>query len=90
MFNLNEVENGYDEDSWEKLKRKMDQESGDGRESLSKLTSIVVQGFVNRLLTESTGIPVWKKGIKRCPQGENQDYLIHKQKKHKACGNDKQ
>ncbi|KAL4376070.1 hypothetical protein GQ457_02G029530 [Hibiscus cannabinus] len=85
MCDSNEVENGYDEDSWEKLKNKVDQESGDESERLDKLTLIVLQGFVNRLLTEPTGIPIEKKGIKRCPQGENQDYLIHKQKKHKAC-----
>ncbi|KAK8593960.1 hypothetical protein V6N13_042492 [Hibiscus sabdariffa] len=84
MTNSNEVESGYDEDSLEKLKRRVDQ--GDECQKLSKLTSIVVQGFINRLLTEPTGIPIEKEGIKR----ENQDYLIHKQKKHKASHNDKQ
>ncbi|KAL4377800.1 hypothetical protein GQ457_02G029760 [Hibiscus cannabinus] len=85
MCDSNEVENGYDEDSWEKLKNKVDQESPDENERLDKLTLIVLQGFVNRFLTEPKGIPIEKKGIKRCPQGENQGYLIHKQKKHKAC-----
>ncbi|KAL4378282.1 hypothetical protein GQ457_02G029370 [Hibiscus cannabinus] len=86
MSNSNEVENGYDADSWEELKRKVEHESGHAGESLSKLTSIVLQGFVNRLLTEPTGIPIEKEGIER----ENQDYLIHKQNKHSACHNDKQ
>ncbi|KAL4379448.1 hypothetical protein GQ457_02G029660 [Hibiscus cannabinus] len=86
MSNSNEVESCYDEDSWEKLKSRVDQESGDECQKLQKLTSIVIQGFVNRLLTEPTGISIEKEGIKR----EDQAYLIHKQKEHTACHNDKQ
>ncbi|GMI78941.1 hypothetical protein HRI_001563400 [Hibiscus trionum] len=83
---MSNVENGYDLHSLlQKLKREEEQESYNERESLRKLTLIVVQGFVNRLVKEPTGIPMEKRGTKR----ENQDYLIHKQKKHKAC-NDKE
>ncbi|XP_022747907.1 putative B3 domain-containing protein At2g27410 [Durio zibethinus] len=101
MLTLKGLENVDDGDSWKKLKKEVEAVTDDESQRLSKLTEIVLEGFIKRLAKEhATGnkkkMIIETKGIKRCPgsgsrssfQEENEEYMIRTQKKQKTGNND--